>query len=197
MIQVLPVRTRSVRAGRDHSFSSSLGPLPGLVHQETVSRAGEVLHVATRLAVDALPLGLAHGQEVGPQAPDGVLGDIGQRLARTGPEHVAPHGLVDARRILGTHGRVLDARHVNGKALTTDDLQQKRVEYNNQLVLKQARIDIDIEAFTYHDQRGGDHDSAQQLVGYGVLFERVSDGLIAAEEAPFERVVLRREDKKW
>ncbi|TNN59107.1 hypothetical protein EYF80_030641 [Liparis tanakae] len=44
---------------------------------------------------------------------------------------------------------------------------------------------------SYHDQCEGDHDSAQQLVGYGVLFEGVSDGLIVTEETPFEGVVLR------
>jgi len=50
---------------------------------------------------------------------------------------------------------------------------------------------------SYHDQCEGDHDSAQQLVGYGVLFEGVSDGLIVTEETPLEGVVLRGEDEKW
>lgn len=50
---------------------------------------------------------------------------------------------------------------------------------------------------THHDQSEGDHDSSQQLVRYGVLFERVPDGLIVAEETPFERVVLRGKDEKW
>lgn len=49
---------------------------------------------------------------------------------------------------------------------------------------------------TYHDQCEGDHDSSQQLVGYGVLFEGVSDGLIITEKTSFEWVVLRCEDKK-
>lgn len=55
----------------------------------------------------------------------------------------------------------------------------------------------DISEFTHHNQREGDHDSSQQLVGYGVLFEWIPDGLIVTEETPFERVVLRGEDKKW
>lgn len=50
---------------------------------------------------------------------------------------------------------------------------------------------------TNHDQCEGDHDSSQQLVGYGVLLEGVSDGLIVTEETPFERVVLRGKDKEW
>ena len=49
---------------------------------------------------------------------------------------------------------------------------------------------------TYHDEREGDHDPSQQLVGDGVLFERVPDGLIVTEEAPFERVVLWGQDEK-
>lgn len=50
---------------------------------------------------------------------------------------------------------------------------------------------------TYYNQCEGDHDSSQQLVGYGVLFERVPDGLIVTEETPFERAVFRGKDKKW
>lgn len=50
---------------------------------------------------------------------------------------------------------------------------------------------------TCHYQRKGDHDSTQELVGYGVLFEGVSDGLIVTEETPFERAVLRGQDEKW
>lgn len=49
---------------------------------------------------------------------------------------------------------------------------------------------------TYHNHCERDHDSSQQLVGYGVLFEGVSNRLIVTEETPFERVVLRGEDKK-
>lgn len=47
------------------------------------------------------------------------------------------------------------------------------------------------QLLTYHYQCKGDHDSSQELVGYGVLFEGVSDGLIVTEETPFERAVLR------
>lgn len=49
---------------------------------------------------------------------------------------------------------------------------------------------------TYHDQGEGDHDPSQQLVGYGVLSERIPDGLIVAEEAPLEGSVLRGQDEK-
>lgn len=44
---------------------------------------------------------------------------------------------------------------------------------------------------TYHDQDEGDHDPAQQLVGDGVLSEWIPDGLVIAEEAPLEGIVLR------
>lgn len=49
----------------------------------------------------------------------------------------------------------------------------------------------------YHNEREGDHDSSQELVGYGVFFQGVSDGVIVAEEAPFEGAVSRGEDEKW
>lgn len=52
------------------------------------------------------------------------------------------------------------------------------------------------DEMTYHDQCEWDHDSSQQLVGYGVLFEGVSDGLIITEKTSLEWVVLRSEDKK-
>lgn len=98
------------------------GALPGLIHQKLVSCAGEVLHVSSGLAVDAVPRRFAHGQEVGPQAADGVLGYVRQGLARSRSEHVAAHGFVDARYILGAQRLVLDARQVNRKALAADDL---------------------------------------------------------------------------
>lgn len=83
-------------------FSSASGPIPGLIHQELVSCAGEVLNVSARFAVDAIPSGFAHSQEVWTQAADGVLGYVCQRLARGGPENIAPHGFVDARHIFGS-----------------------------------------------------------------------------------------------
>ena len=52
------------------------------------------------------------------------------------------------------------------------------------------------EAASHHDERERDHDAAQELVGDGVILERISDGLVAAEEASFEGVVLRGEDGK-
>lgn len=52
------------------------------------------------------------------------------------------------------------------------------------------------DASTYHDQDEGDHDPGQQLVGDGVLSERIPDGLVVAEEAPLEGIVLRGEDEE-
>lgn len=49
---------------------------------------------------------------------------------------------------------------------------------------------------TYHNKCEGNHDSSQQLVGYGVLFQWVSYGLIITEETSFKWVMLRGEDKK-
>lgn len=49
---------------------------------------------------------------------------------------------------------------------------------------------------TYYDQRERDHDTSQQLIGYGVLFEGVSDGLVITEETPFERGVSWGKDEK-
>lgn len=49
---------------------------------------------------------------------------------------------------------------------------------------------------TCHNQGEWDHDSAQQLVGYGIVLERVSDGIIVAEETPFKGVMLRGEDEE-
>lgn len=52
------------------------------------------------------------------------------------------------------------------------------------------------DASTYHDQGEGNHDPSQQLVGDGVLPEWIPDGLVVAEEAPLEGVVLRGEDEE-
>lgn len=52
------------------------------------------------------------------------------------------------------------------------------------------------DASTHHDQDEGDHDPAQQLVGDGVLSEWIPDGLVVAEEAPLEGIVLRGEDEE-
>lgn len=40
--------------------------VPGLVYQELVSSAGEVLDVSSGFAVDAIPHGFAHSQEMRP-----------------------------------------------------------------------------------------------------------------------------------
>lgn len=103
-------------------------PLPGFIHQELVSCAGEVLNVSSRLAVDAIPHRLAHSQEVRPQAADGVLGYVSQGLTSGGTEHVAPHRFVDTRHVLGSLGLVLDAGHVNREALATDDLRKSTMK---------------------------------------------------------------------
>lgn len=50
---------------------------------------------------------------------------------------------------------------------------------------------------TYDNQCEGDHDPSQQLVGYGVISQGVSDGLVVTEETTFKRLVLRSEDEKW
>lgn len=99
-------------------------PLPGFIHQELVSCAGEVLNVSSSFAVDAIPRWFAHSQEVWPQAADGVLGYVSQGLASGGTEHVAPHRFVDTCHILGSKGLVLDAGHVNWEALATDELRE-------------------------------------------------------------------------
>lgn len=52
------------------------------------------------------------------------------------------------------------------------------------------------EVSAYHDQHGGDQDPAKQLVGDGVLPEWIPDGLVVAEEAPLEGIVLRGEDEE-
>lgn len=106
-------------------ISFPLKGLPGLIHLELVSGAAEVLDVSTSFAVDAIPDWIAHSQEVWAQATNGVLGYVRKRLARSSSEHVAPHGFVDARHVLGPQRLVPDARHVNRKALATDDLQQR------------------------------------------------------------------------
>lgn len=108
---------------------STLQPLPGLVHHETVPRAGEVLRVPSRPAVDVFPHWLADSQEVRPQTADGVFGYVRQRLADGGAEDEAAHRLVDACQVLGPRRLVRDARHVDGQAFATDDLRPRR--YNH------------------------------------------------------------------
>lgn len=108
--------------------------LPGLIHQKLVSCACEILNVSTSFAVETIPDRFAHSQEVWPQTADGVLGYVGQRLASTSAKHTAPHSFVDTRHILGSQRLVLDARHVNRKALANNELQQKTL-HNSPSVL--------------------------------------------------------------
>lgn len=169
-------------------------PVPGFIDQELVSCAGEVLHVSSGFAVDAIPRRLAHGQEVWPQAANGVLGDVGQGLAGASTEHVAPHRFVDTRHILGSQGLVPDAGHVNGEALAADDLQESAI--GTWLFTTQWGERTSFQLWTYHNQGEGDYDSAQQLVGDGVLLVWIPDGLIVTEEPPLEGGVLRCEDEK-
>lgn len=107
----------------DPDWSLQREPVPGFIDQELVSCAGEVLNVSSSFAVDGIQRRFAHGQEVWPQAADGVLGDVCQRLASTSSKQVAPHRFVDTRHVLGSQGMVLDARHVHREALATDDLR--------------------------------------------------------------------------
>lgn len=102
-----------------HSFTLLV---PGLVYQELVSGAGEVLDVSAGFAVDAIPDGLAHGQEIWPQAADGVFRDVGQGLAGGGPKHVTADRFVYTRCIFCSQRLVVDARQVDGEALAADDL---------------------------------------------------------------------------
>lgn len=107
-------------------ITSASGPLPGLVDQKTFPRAGEVLHVPSSPAVDVFPDRLANSQEVWPQTADGVFGDVRQRLADGGSEHVAAHGLVDTRQIPGPRRLLRDVGHVYRQAFAADDLHHRR-----------------------------------------------------------------------
>lgn len=71
-----------------------------------------------------IPRRFADGQEVWPQAADGVLRYVCQGLASAGTKHIAPHRFVDTCHILGSQRLVLDAGHVNRETLATDDLQE-------------------------------------------------------------------------
>lgn len=142
---------------------------PGFINQKLLSTAGEVLDVSTSFTVDSVPCWFTHSQEVWPQTADGVLSDVRQRLTSSCSEQIAPHHFVDTGHILCPQRLVLNARQVDRKALSTDD----------------------------HNKCEGDHDSSQQLVGYGVIFERVTDCFVITEETPFERAVTRGEDEEW
>lgn len=50
---------------------------------------------------------------------------------------------------------------------------------------------------SYYYKSEGNHDSSKQLVGYGVVFIGVPDGLIVAVETPLEGVVFRGKNEKW
>lgn len=118
-----------LQQGNLQSLSSTLQPLPGLVHHETVPRAGEVLRIPSSPAVDVFPHWLANSQEVGPQTADGVFSYVRQRLADGGAKDEAAHHLVDTRQVLGPRRLVRDARHVDGQTFATDDLRHRR--YNH------------------------------------------------------------------
>lgn len=82
---------------------------PALVGHPLVSGAGELFDVHPQRAVDELPVGLAHVQEVGPEAADGVLGDVGQRLAHGGAEQEGTDGFVNGGRVAAEGRFGLDA----------------------------------------------------------------------------------------
>lgn len=82
---------------------------PALVGHPLVSGAGEGFNILPQRTVDGLPVRLAHVQEVRPQPANGVLGDVGQRLAHGGPEQEGAHGFVNAGNIAAKGGFGFDA----------------------------------------------------------------------------------------
>lgn len=103
-----------------------LRTLPGLILQKLLSRAGEVLDVSARLAVDTLPCWFAHSQKVRPQTADGVFSDVSQRLAGGGSKHKAPHCFIEARHMPLHHRLVLGLRQVHRKKLSTEELRRRK-----------------------------------------------------------------------
>lgn len=139
------------------------------VHQKVISSTCEVLYVSSCFTVDPIPHWFAYSQEVRPQSTDGVFGNVSQRLAGSGSKHAAPHSFVNAHHALLSQRPVLDTRKVNRYKFTADE------NYKSE----------------------GNHDSSKQLVGYGVVFVWVPDGLIVAVETPLEGVVFRGKNEKW
>ena len=77
------------------SFPSS----PGLGDVLGVSSA-QLFQLDVSGAVDFGPIGVTNGQEVGPQAPNHVFGQVRQRLADGGPKKEGPHDLVEGSQVI-------------------------------------------------------------------------------------------------
>lgn len=82
---------------------------PALVDLGGVSVADKVFDVLPGGAVDLTPVGLAHVQEVRPEAADGVLGDVGERLTHGGAKQEGADGLVNTGHIAAEGGFGPDA----------------------------------------------------------------------------------------
>lgn len=77
---------------------------PALVDLGGVPAADKVFDVLPGGAVNLTPVWPAHVQEVGPQAADGVLGDVGERLAHGGAKQEGADGLVNAGHVAAEGG---------------------------------------------------------------------------------------------
>lgn len=82
---------------------------PALVDPGGVSAADKVFDVLPDGTVNLTPVGSAHVQEVRPEAADGVLGDVGERLAHGGTEQEGADSLVNAGQVAAEGGFGSDA----------------------------------------------------------------------------------------
>ncbi len=94
--------------------------VPGFGHVAKASRAVYLQHVALA------HFWSAHRDKVGPQASDGVLGHIGQRLAHTRAEQKRPHHFIERRSILVKVWIGVETFGVDQVGLSRSDLQVRK-----------------------------------------------------------------------
>lgn len=82
---------------------------PALVDLGGISAADKVFDVLPGGAVNLTPVGPADVQEVWPEAADGVLGNVGERLAHGGAKQEGADGLVNTGHIAAEGGFGSDA----------------------------------------------------------------------------------------
>ena len=97
------------KTGRDNRCFEMKWTLPALVDLGCVSAACEVFDIIPQWTVDLVPVGLADVQEVWPEPADGVLGDVGQRLAHGGTKEKGADGFVNRSNVAAERRLGFDA----------------------------------------------------------------------------------------
>jgi len=127
---------------------------------------GHIDAVDLREALDLVPVGLAHLDEVGPQPSDRPLADLGDQQSAHGAQRVQQRAVE----------RVQDPSGLAGAELVL-------------VVAVEAALPVYVQLGQDDDDEGGAGAvGAREPQGHGVLLEGEADGLVGAVEAAVVRV---------